>query len=221
MKSRISILTRRGRSLLLRSMSDVTIGYLSNSSVLSWGNAFFLGVHLLSLLVSPSPNRVAFPRRWSCGTRALASAGRAPRARHCAARCEKSCLKSCVTSGESIDARASCLSRFAAVGEHCATVRGGVCGSLLLGPAKPSLGTRAVEDPYHASEHVCALHPSSYPKCLIASIMSLELFSRESLLLWPITDISLQHHHILNPKMHQSSNTSYSPSYPKSMTWRH
>jgi hypothetical protein len=117
MKSRISILTRRGRSLLLRSMSDVTIGYLSNSSVLSWGNAFFLGVHLLSLLVSPSPNRVAFPRRWSCGTRALASAGRAPRARHCAARCEKSCLKSCVTSGESIDARASCLSRFAAVGE--------------------------------------------------------------------------------------------------------
>ena len=142
MKSRISILTRRGRSLLLRSMSDVTIGYLSNSSVLSWGNAFFLGVHLLSLLVSPSPNRVAFPRRWSCGTRALASAGRAPRARHCAARCEKSCRKSCVTSGESIDARASRLSRFAAVGGAlCVTVCGGVCGSLLPGPAKPSRGT--------------------------------------------------------------------------------
>ena len=138
MKSRISILTRRGRSLLLRSMSDVTIGYLSNSSVLSCGNAFFLGVQLLSLLVSPSPNRVAFPRRWSCGTRALASAGRAPRARHCAARCEKSCRKSCVASGESIDARAIYLSRFAAVG---GAVRGGVCGSLLPGPAKPSRGT--------------------------------------------------------------------------------
>src|SRR5690242_1562607 len=117
MKSRMSILTLRGRSLLLRSMSDVTMGYLSNSSVLSWGKAFFLGVHLLSLLVSPSPRRVAFPRRWSWGTRAPASAGRAPRARHCVARCEKSWRKSCVASGESIDARESRLDRYVRVGK--------------------------------------------------------------------------------------------------------
>lgn len=107
-KSRNNILTLRGLSLLLRSMSAVTIGYLSNSSVLSCGNAFFLGVHLLSRFVSPSPNRVALPRLWWCGTRAPASAGRAPRARHCDARCENSWRKSCVASGESIGARDNC-----------------------------------------------------------------------------------------------------------------
>jgi hypothetical protein len=53
--------TLRGLSFLFRSMSAVTIGYRSNSSVRSWGNAFFLGVHLLSRFVSPSANRVAFP----------------------------------------------------------------------------------------------------------------------------------------------------------------
>lgn len=132
----MSILTLRGRSLLLRSMSDVTIGYLSNSSVLSWGNVFTLGVHRLSLLVSPSPSRVAFPRRCSWGTRALVSAGRAPRARHCAALCEKSWRKSWVASGESIGALANRLNRYATVGEavarlHVVEFAGCSC------PAKP------------------------------------------------------------------------------------
>lgn len=113
MKSLSSILTRLGRSLRLRSISEVTRGYRSNSSVLSCGNAFLLGCHLLSLCVSPSPRRVvvlgatfvAFPRCWVCDVRATcASAGRAPRTRHCEARCEKSWRKSCVTCGESIDA---------------------------------------------------------------------------------------------------------------------
>jgi hypothetical protein len=63
MKSRINILTLRGLSRLLRSISEVTTGYLSNSSVRSCGNAFFLGVHLLSRFVSPSAKRVAFPLR--------------------------------------------------------------------------------------------------------------------------------------------------------------
>jgi hypothetical protein len=104
MKSRMSIFTLRGLSLLLRSISAVTMGYLSNSSVLSCGNAFFLGVHLDSRFVSPSANRVAFPLRWTHGVRAVARAGRAPRARHCEARCEKSWRNIRVTSGESIGA---------------------------------------------------------------------------------------------------------------------
>jgi hypothetical protein len=106
MKSRSSIFTLRGLSFLLRSMSAVTNWYLSNSSVRSCGKAFFLGVHLLSRFDSPSAKRVAFPLRWIYGVRAAATAGRAPRARHCDARCEKSWRKICVTTGESIDAGA-------------------------------------------------------------------------------------------------------------------
>lgn len=48
MKSRISIFTRRGRSLRLLSISAVTRGYLSNSLVLSCGNVSVLCCQLLS-----------------------------------------------------------------------------------------------------------------------------------------------------------------------------
>jgi hypothetical protein len=115
-------------------MSAVTIGYLSNSSALSWGNTFFLGVHRLSRFVSPSPNRVALPRVWWCGMRAPASAGRAPRARHCDALCEKSWRKSCVASGESIaagDDRHECVAtavEFWYPGRLRANARGELCG---------------------------------------------------------------------------------------------
>ena len=66
------------------------------------------------------------------------------------------------------------------LGELCATVRGGVCGSLLPGPAKPSRGTLSkIYSMLRSNFEVCALHPSSYPRCPnIASIMSLGLSSQ-------------------------------------------
>jgi hypothetical protein len=139
MKSRNSIFTRRGRSRLLRSMSAVTMGYRSNSSVLSCGNAFFLGVHRLSLAVSPSPRRVAFPRLWWCGRRAAVRAGRAPRARHCDARCENSWRKSCVTSGESMGAGGKRHKQVAIVAVLARTHVGELCGHCAKTEVSPNL----------------------------------------------------------------------------------
>jgi hypothetical protein len=64
--------------------------------------------------------------------RPVVRAGRAPRARHCVARCENSWRKSWVASGESIGACVARPNGIATVEEAlCSSARGGVCGSLL------------------------------------------------------------------------------------------
>lgn len=130
-KSRNSIFTLRGLSRRLRNISAVTIGYLSNSSVRSCGKTFLRGVHLLSLLVSPSAILVARPLLCICGGRGAARAGRAPRARHWDARCENSCRNMFVTSGESIGDYFQCrLQAPQSVVAIGAEARGEVRGSL-------------------------------------------------------------------------------------------
>ena len=143
-------------------MSAVTIGYLSNSSVLSCGKAFFLGVHLLSLVVSPSPSRVAFPRRCICGRWAAASVGRALWARHCDARCEKSWRKSWVMSGESIDAWGTCSIKSRQwENKLFAQARGGLCGSFIA--KQPSSKLHSPIPACVLRHHVQIFHVQSCP----------------------------------------------------------
>lgn len=160
-------MTRRGLSLLFRNISDVTIGYLSNSSLLSCGNAFFLGVHLLSLRVSPSPNRVAFVRLWWCGMRAAASAGRPPRARHCDARCENNWRKRRLASGESIGTRTVVATRMRRRRRRWQSSRGPTWVSCAGGDAKTGVPQLRFW-PSFASILLDYLHLSMRQPCPIA-----------------------------------------------------
>lgn len=68
MKSRVSILTLVGRSFLALNASAVTIGYLSNSSDLSWGNISVLCCQLLSREeTSPGAFLIDTPREYFNG----------------------------------------------------------------------------------------------------------------------------------------------------------
>jgi hypothetical protein len=101
MKSLVSIFTRLGLSLLPLSWSAVTIGYLANSSDISWGKMSVLCCQWLSLGLFSAARGLWLEKHLTRGWRPFCIRnGSEECERH--GRCANSCLNNCATIGESI-----------------------------------------------------------------------------------------------------------------------